>query len=215
MEQREPEGVDALAQEIEEEKSCEEEGHQVDAEEPEPAAPLPEEPIYPEPVFEPQQYFDTEPLTPEAEIEIEVEVIEENENESDRQPILLGMAPLVDEETIEPSAPASSRGDVRSMPPIPASSRVRLHSMPTSPSSLISSLHRSDVMRCGGMSGREGRRGSVMNASGANGYENKSHSVVGGTMERNCNEVHVGRESTMLSSWEGWEADDVGRRDGW
>jgi hypothetical protein len=149
MEQREPEGVDALAQEIEEEKSCEEEDHQVDAEEPEPAAPLLEEPIYPEPIFEPQQYFDTEPLTPEAEIEIEVEIVEENETEPDRQPILLGMAPLVDEETIEPSAPASSRGDVRSMPPIPASSRVRLHSMPASPSSLIykPSQERRDAVR--------------------------------------------------------------------
>jgi hypothetical protein len=58
-------------------------------------------------------------------------------------------------------------------------------------------------MRCGRMSGRGSRRGSVMNASGANGYENNSHSVVGGTMERNCNEVLVGKESTMLSSWEG------------
>jgi len=208
MEQGELEGVDALAQEIEEEKSCEEEGHQVDAEEPEPAAPLPEEPI-----FEPQQYFDTEPLTPEA--KIEVEIIEENETEPNRKPILLGMAPLVNEETIEPSAPASSRGEVRSMAPIPAFYRGRLHSMTASPSSFISSLHRSDVMRSGRMSGRGSRRGSDMNASGANGYERNSHSVVGRAMERNSSEVLMGRESIMLSSWEGWEADDLGRRARW
>lgn len=203
MGQGEPEGVDAPAQEIEEEKSCEE-GHQVDAEEPGLAA---------SPIFEPQQYFDTEPLTPKA--EIEVEIIEENETEPDRRPILLGMAPLVDEETIEPPAPVSSHGDVRSMPPVPASCRGSLHSMSASPSSLISSLHRSDVMRCGRMSGRGSRRGSDMNASGANDYEDNSHSVVGRTMERNCSEVLMGRESIMLSSWEGWEADDLGRRDGW
>jgi len=213
IEQGKPEGIDALAQGIEGEKSCEEGDHEVDAEEPKPAAPLPKEPVYPEQIPELQQYCDTKPLAPEA--EIEVEVIEEIETELDRRPILLGMAPLVDEETTEPLAPASSHRDVPPMPPAPASSRGNLHSTPASPSTLISSLHRSDVMRCGRMSGQGSRRGSDIYTSSANGYEENSNSVVGGTIERMCSEALMGRESIIPSSLDGWEADDLGRRDGW
>jgi hypothetical protein len=213
IEQGEPEGVDALAQGIEGERSCEEGDHEVDAEERKPAATLAEKPIYAEQVSESQQYCDTEPLAPET--EIEVEMIEEMETELDRRPILLGMAPLVDEETTEPLAPASSHRDVRPMPPAPTSSRGNLHSTPASPSTLISSIHRSDVMRCGRMSGQGSRRGSDIYSSGANGYEENSNSVVGGTIERMCIETLMGRGSIIPSSLDGWEADDLGRRDGW